>query len=259
VTTLHGTDITLLGLDSSFFEITRFSLEQSDGVTAVSDYLAQETIEKLKIDRPIETIYNFIDAERFTPEKRAESARGRFVCGDELLVGHLSNFRWVKRTADVVRIFHRIAQRVPARLVMAGDGPDLEATRGVADTLGILDRVQFLGGENEVENLLPQFDLFLLPSEQESFGLAALEAMACGVPVIATRVGGVPELVEEGVSGALFAVGDVEGMAAKAAGILASEKLRSQLSAGARARAVEFAEEKAIDHYEAYYRRVLGE
>ncbi|MEZ5394700.1 MAG: N-acetyl-alpha-D-glucosaminyl L-malate synthase BshA [Bryobacterales bacterium] len=204
VTTLHGTDITLLGLDESFYEITRFSLQQSDGVTAVSSYLADETQRLFCTDCPAEVIHNFIDLERFSPKRFDPALRARYACQDEALLGHLSNFRWVKRPQDVIRTFHRVAQHHPARLLMIGDGPDRETAERMADELGVRDRIYFVGSDNEVEQLLPVLDLFLLPSEQESFGLAALEAMACGVPVIATEVGGLPELVENGRSGYLL-------------------------------------------------------
>jgi len=251
-TTLHGTDITLLGMDETFYDITRFSLEQSDGLTAVSDYLARETSERFCVECPIETIHNFIDLERFHPAKRDAELRGRYACPDEALVGHLSNFRWVKRAPDVVRVFQRICRERPARLLMVGDGPELEPTRAVADELGVLDYVTFLGSEDAVESLLPQLDLFLLPSEQESFGLAALEAMASGVPVVATQVGGVAELVDE-ASGRLFPVGDVEAMGAAALEMLD----RPELRANARARAEQFAQPAQVDRYEAFYRRII--
>ena len=259
VTTLHGTDITLLGLDESFYEITRFSLQQSDGVTAVSSYLARETQERFCTDCPAEVIYNFIDLDRFSPAKRDPAVRSRYASADEVLIGHLSNFRFVKRPQDVIRIFHRVAQQIRARLLMIGDGPDRETTERMADELGVRDRIHFLGSDNDVEELLPQLDLFLLPSEQESFGLAALEAMACGVPVIASKVGGLPELVEDGRSGYLLPLRDIEAMSARAVEILSTPPLHTQLKAGARARAEDFEQAKMIDQYEAYYRRVLGQ
>jgi N-acetyl-alpha-D-glucosaminyl L-malate synthase BshA len=257
VTTLHGTDITLLGLDESFYEITRFSLQQSDGVTAVSSYLARETQERFCTDCPAEVIHNFIDLDRFSPGKRDPQLRARYACADEALIGHLSNFRWVKRPQDVIRTFHRVAQQIPARLLMIGDGPDRETSERMADELGVRDRVYFLGSDNEVEQLLPTLDLFLLPSEQESFGLAALEAMACGVPVIASNIGGLPELVEDGKSGFLLPLRDVDAMSARAIEILSDPGLHAKLKAGARSRAEQFDRAKTIDLYEAYYRRVL--
>jgi len=251
-TTLHGTDITLVGMDESFYDITRFSIEQSDGLTAVSDYLAKETAERFCVECPIETIYNFIDLERFHPEKRDAGVRARYACPDEALIGHLSNFRWVKRAPDVVRVFQRIRRERPARLLMVGDGPELEPTRRVADELGVLEYVTFLGSEDEVERLLPQLDLFLLPSEQESFGLAALEAMASGVPVVTSNVGGLPELVTAG-SGRLCPMGDLEAMGAASLDVLSEPELRLT----ARKRATDFDQASQVDRYEAFYERVL--
>ncbi len=258
VTTLHGTDITLLGLDETFYEITRFSLLQSDGVSAVSAYLARETEERFCTECPAEVIYNFVDPERFTPAKFDPQLRAKYACPDEALIGHLSNFRWVKRPQDVVKTFHRIAQHIPAQLMMIGDGPDREQTERVADQLGLRARVHFLGSDQDVEALLPQLDLFLLPSEQESFGLAALEAMSCGVPVIATNVGGLPELIEPGESGYLFPLRDVEAMAHQAIKLLSDPAQKAKLKAGARKRAEQFSEQTIVDAYESLYRRVLA-
>lgn len=259
VTTLHGTDITLLGLDDSFYEITRFSLLESDGLTAVSNFLAHQTKKLFRLDSEIKTIHNFIDLERFTPRNRDESIRSRYICQDEALVGHLSNFRWVKRTPDVVRVFHRIIQHHPACLLMIGDGPDMASVKLVAEELGVSNRIAFLGSELDASELLPQLDLFLLPSEQESFGLAALEAMACGVPVIASTSGGLPELVTEGESGHLFPVGDVTAMGQAAAEILGDPARCEQLGSGARARASEFSEAGPVGQYESLYREVLAQ
>ncbi len=258
VTTLHGTDITLVGLDDSFYEITRFSLLESDGVTAVSNYLARQVRQRFELESDVTTIYNFIDLERFSPSNRDGAVRSRFACGDEALVGHLSNFRWVKRVPDVVRVFQRLVLHVPACLVMIGDGPDLPAVKLVADELGVLDRIKFLGSEQDAAALLPALDLFLLPSEQESFGLAALEAMACGVPVIASNVGGLPELVTEGGAGHLFPLGAVTAMGEKAADILADRAEHARLRAGARTRAEDFRQDGLVGQYEAFYRSVLS-
>ena len=257
VTTLHGTDITLPGPAESFYEITRFSLQQSDGVTAVSGYLARETQDRFCTDCPAEIIYNFIDLERFSPTRFDAVRRAKYACPDELLIGHLSNFRWVKRPQDVIKIFHRIVQHLPARLLLVGDGPDRETAERIAEELGVNDRIYFVGSDQNIEELLPLLDLFLLPSEQESFGLAALEAMACGVPVIASRVGGLPELVTEG-SGFLFPVRDVEAMSRKAIEILSDPAAHAALKQGARERATAFERTTTVDQYEAYYRRVLG-
>jgi len=257
VTTLHGTDITLLGLDESFYEITRFCLQQSDGVTAVSDYLARETHEKFCTDCPAEVIHNFVDLERFNPSRFDAELRRKYACPDEFLVGHLSNFRWVKRPQDVIKTFHHIARHHSAKLLMIGDGPDRETAERLADERGLKDRVIFVGSDQDVEDLLPLLDLFLLPSEQESFGLAALEAMACGVPVIASNVGGLPELITHNVSGYLFPMGEYDAMGDAAETLLRDKEVHKRLSVGARKRAEQFSQSKIIDRYENLYRRVL--
>jgi N-acetyl-alpha-D-glucosaminyl L-malate synthase BshA len=259
ITTLHGTDITLIGLDDSFYEITRFGILQSDGLTAVSEHLARETEARFAIDRPVRVIPNFVDTKRFSPERRSPALRQRFADEGEALVGHVSNFRSVKRVGDVVRVFHRLQARSPAKLLMVGDGPELEPARALVQELGLQEKVEFLGPRQDVPGLLAQLDLFLLPSEYESFGLAALEAMACGVPVIASRAGGLPEVVDDGSTGFLLPVGDVQAMARRAAEILDGDGLRRRLSAAARRRAEErFPLPKIVDAYEAYYREVLG-
>lgn len=257
VTTLHGTDITLLGLDESFYEITRFSLQKSDGVTAVSSYLANETRDRFCIECAPEVIHNFIDLERFSPRNFDAERRAQYACPDEALIGHLSNFRWVKRPQDVVKVFHRIVQHKSARLMMVGDGPDRETAERIADELGVKDRIYFLGSEQKVEELLPLMDLFLLPSAQESFGLAALEAMACGVPVIATDVGGLPELVNQGESGYLLPLRDTDAMSQKALDILLDPGKLDAMRRGARRRAEAFDRASTVDKYEAFYRRTL--
>lgn len=257
VTTLHGTDITLLGLDESFYEITRFCIQQSDGLTAVSNYLARETKEKFCTDSPAEVIHNFVDLDRFNRKRFSAEHRRKYACPDEALIGHLSNFRWVKRPQDVVKIFHHVARRCPAKLLMIGDGPDRETTERLADELGLRGRVHFVGSDQDVEDLLPLLDVFLLPSEQESFGLAALEAMACGVPVIASNVGGLPELIEPGKSGYLLPMGDVAGMGHAAEALIKDPSTHEQLRTGARKRAEYFSQPNIINRYEALYRRVL--
>jgi N-acetyl-alpha-D-glucosaminyl L-malate synthase BshA len=259
VTTLHGTDITLIGIDASFHEITRFAIDQSDAVTAVSQYLAEETRRSFGASREIAVIPNFIDSTVFTPALRGAETRSHYAAGNELLVGHLSNFRPVKRVQDVIRIFHLLQKRVPARLLMMGEGVDLEPARNLAAELGISRRVSFLGAVTRVAEILAQLDLFLLPSEYESFGLAALEAMACGVPVICTKTGGMPEVVENGVSGLLCDVGDCVCMAGAAVEILRNAEQRSAMSASARKRAVDvFPVDRAIGMYESLYRGLVG-
>ncbi len=259
VTTLHGTDINLLGLDESFFEITRFGLLQSDGVTAVSSHLAQQTCQDFRVDREVRVIHNFVDTERFSPRHRSDRVRADFAGDDEVLIGHLSNFREVKRVGKVIEIFRRIHRELPARLVLIGDGPDREPTLNLVGELGLQEHVVFLGTHREVPEILPQLDLFLLPSRYESFGLAALEAMACGVPVVASRVGGLPEVVLDGEGGFLCPPDDVDAFARRAIEILSDGELRARLTHGARRRAETlFTRDRIVDRYEEYYRDVLG-
>ncbi|HLU50057.1 MAG TPA: N-acetyl-alpha-D-glucosaminyl L-malate synthase BshA, partial [Planctomycetota bacterium] len=234
ITTLHGTDITLVGIDRSFYEITRFALEKSDGLTAVSRYLARETAEQFQPSREVRVIENFIDGTIYRPDRRSDARRRELADPGEALIGHLSNFRPVKRVCDVIRAFYRIQKKVRARLLMMGTGVDLERARSLAAELGISSRVDFLGPIHDVPDVLAQLDLFILPSEYESFGLAALEAMACGVPVISTRTGGVPELIEHGVSGYLCEVGDYECMASLAVDLLRTTPRRDAMRQAAR-------------------------
>src|SRR5438445_3134095 len=196
VTTLHGTDITLVGLDRSYLPITRFSIEQSDGVTAISQYLRERTIHEFDIKHPIEVIYNFVNCDLYRRDEKAAERRAQYADAGERLLVHLSNFRPVKRVPDVIEIFDRVQRQMPARLLMIGDGPDRATAEWMAQRKGIIERVHFLGKQDRVHEKLAVADLMLLPSELESFGLAALEAMACEVPSITTRTGGVPEVIE---------------------------------------------------------------
>ena len=258
MTTLHGTDITLLGIDESFHEIIGLAINHSDEVTAVSHYLAEATKSSFDIDRDIEVIYNFINAEELTPELRSPEIRSRYLHNHELLIGHMSNFRPVKRVSDVIRAFHLIQKKTPARLLLIGDGAEIPSAHHMVKELGISQCVEFLGSVNPVGSILAQLDLFLLPSEMESFGLAALEAMACGVPVISSRAGGLPELIEDNVSGLLFETGDYHGMARSAVELLKDEPRRIAMGIAARKRSVEmFPEERGIDMYEDCYRRLI--
>jgi N-acetyl-alpha-D-glucosaminyl L-malate synthase BshA len=261
ITTLHGTDITLVGLDRSYLPITRFGIEQSDGVTAISSYLRDRTHHAFKIRTEIEVIRNFVNCDVYVakPELIAEM-RPRFAEPGEALLVHLSNFRPVKRVGDVVEVFARVAQAMPARLMLIGDGPDRSTAEYLARKHGVQDRIHFLGKQDNVNELLPVADLMVMPSEMESFGLAALESMACRVPAIATRVGGVPELIDDGVNGLLFEIGNVDGMAAAAAALLRSpERLEAMRGAARKKAQDEFCAYTIIGNYEAYYRRVLGE
>ena len=257
VTTLHGTDITLVGRDSSYLPITRFGIEASDGVTAVSQWLKDETYRHLKVNKPIEVISNFVDPARFLPN--AAVAR-MFANQGEKLLCHVSNFRPVKRVLDVLETFLRVSKRVPSRLLMVGDGPDRSSAEAFCRVHRIADRVFFLGNVPNLEEILGSSDLFLLPSETESFGMAALEALASEVPVIATRTGGIPEVVEHGVVGYLVEIGDVEGMAAHAIEILQNDELRRELGKAGRRLAVEkFHVNIVVPRYVEFYERTLGQ
>jgi L-malate glycosyltransferase len=267
VTTLHGTDVTLVGIDPNYRATTRFGIVESDAVTAVSAALRAATLEQLGIDKPIEVIYNFIDPDRFDPA-RFDAAPGpsgarpgarRWAFPGEKVLVHISNFRPLKRVLDVVEIFRRVRQHVPARLLMVGDGPDRPNAERYCREHDICDAITFIGTIPMVEEALVGADLFLLTSETESFGLAVLEAMACGVPVVATHTGGLPEVVVEGETGFLRPVGDVDAMAAAALAILADDDLARRLAVAGRARAVsEFSQEKMVALYRSLYERVLA-
>ena len=261
VTTLHGTDITLVGIDRSYLPITRFAIEQSDGVTSISNYLREKTIQDFGIKRPIEVIPNFVNCDVYTPkfEGRYE-ARAAYARPDEKIIVHLSNFRAVKRVIDVIEVFARIATQVPSHLLMIGDGPDRSKAEYLAIDRGIRDRVHFLGKQESVSDLLPLADLMIMPSEMESFGLAALEAMACRVPTISTLVGGVPELVQDGVNGLLFPVGDIEAMAAASIDLLQDAGRLEEMRTASRKTAQKyFCASQIIPQYERYYEQVLEE
>jgi len=262
VTTLHGTDITLVGLDRSYLPITRFAIQESDGVTSISSYLRDETFKHFGITREIEVIGNFVNCDVYTPIKdevvRAE-ARLRLARPDEAILMHLSNFRPVKRVVDVVKVFAQVARQMPARLVLVGDGPDRSAAEWLAHDLKIHDKILFMGKQERVNELLPLADLMLMPSELESFGLAALEAMACKVPSIATRVGGVPELIDDGVTGLLYGVGEVDDMAAGALSLLQDRaKMDAMREAGRKTAQSRFCSSLVVPKYVRYYEQVLG-
>jgi N-acetyl-alpha-D-glucosaminyl L-malate synthase BshA len=259
VTTLHGTDITLVGLDRSYLAITRFGIEESNGVTSISQYLKNKTLEEFLVKNPIQVIPNFVNCDVYKPLKDREAARERYARPDERILIHLSNFRPVKRVTDVVKVFAKVAQQVPARLLLVGDGPDRSSAEWLAHNLGIQDHISFLGKQESVNELLPVADLMIMPSELESFGLAALEAMACRVPTIATNVGGVPELIDDGVTGRLFPVGDTEAMAEAAIGLLTNPQELDQMGHAGRASAqARYCASKIIPLYENYYEAVLA-
>src|SRR6202034_3242248 len=261
ITTLHGTDITLVGLDHSYLPITRFGIDESDGVTAISNYLKDKTIQEFHPKKAIEVIPNFVNCDVYQPldEEQRAAGRTRYAEPNEKILVHLSNFRPVKRTADVIRVFSRVARELPARLLMIGDGPDRSATEWIAHRKGIQDRVHFLGKQSSVSEILPLADLLLMPSELESFGLAALEAMACKVPSIATRVGGVPELIDDGITGLLYAVGDVDAMAQGALGLLNDRaRLEAMREAGRKTAQKRFCATLVVPQYVRYYEAVLA-
>ena len=259
VTTLHGTDITLVGLHPSFQAITQFSILRSHGLTAVSDFLKRETVRDFSVpESRIEVVPNFVDTRIYRPGLEP-CHRATLAPDGEKIVMHISNFRPVKRVEDVVEIFARVLGEIPSRLVLVGDGPDLPRARVRVEELGIRDRVVFLGEYTPVQELLSCSDLFLLPSMSESFGLAALEAMACGSPVVASRVGGLPEVIMDGETGYLCEAGDIDEMAAASIKILSDDKHRKELSDAGRAFAVKhFSSECIVPRYEEYYRRILG-
>lgn len=254
ITTLHGTDITIVGRDPSYLPITKYGIEVSDGVTAVSRSLRDDTVEHFGTTTPIEVIPNFIDPARF---RRREGEGPFFSCGRRI-VCHASNFRKVKRIEDVLQIFLRVQKKVPSRLVMLGDGPERPMAEAFVRDHDLEDSVFFIGHVANIEEAIGSVDLFLLPSETESFGVAALEALASEVPVIASRAGGLPEVVVDGETGFLLPVGDVDGMAERAIEILSDDALRARMGKAGRAWAIEqFDTAKVIPRYLEYYDRVL--
>jgi N-acetyl-alpha-D-glucosaminyl L-malate synthase BshA len=258
LTTLHGTDITIVGQDRSYLPITRFGIEKSDGVTAVSEYLRDVTARELGVTRRIDVIPNFVDTARYRPGGASPYARGIAQPGEAVLM-HVSNFRPVKRISDVIAVFERVRRRRPARLVLVGDGPDRSLAERLVAESGAEPVTTFLGNVAAIEGLLPIADIFLLPSDAESFGLAALEAMACGVPVIGTRAGGLPEVVRHGVDGFLLPVGDADGMAEAALSLLGDRERWRAFSESARARAEStFPEGEIVERYRSLYESIAG-
>jgi N-acetyl-alpha-D-glucosaminyl L-malate synthase BshA len=257
ITTLHGTDITLVGSDRSYLPITKFSIEQSDGVTAISNYLRDRTLREFEIKRPIDVIPNFVNCDLYK-KCQDPGARARFAPNGEPIVMHLSNFRPVKRLTDVVEIFALIREKIPAKLVLIGDGPDRGAAEYIVRKKKISKDVHFLGKQDHVQDKLGLADLFLLPSDEESFGLAALEAMACEVPVVATNVGGLPEVIKHGVDGYLFEPRDVHSAAKFALDVLSRPDRGRMMGEMARANARrKYCSNDIIPLYEAYYEKVL--
>lgn len=261
VTTLHGTDITIVGAERSYRVATEFGLRKSDGVTAVSESLAETTHRLFGAETPIEVIPNSVNLDRFRPRKNRREARRRLARRSEKIIAHASNFRPVKRVQDVVKVFRKIREKVPARLIMLGDGPEMSKVVSLVDRYGLRQSVTFFGPIEDIENVLPYADMFLLPTGKpgESFGLAALESMACGVPVISTRLGGTPEVVTHEETGFLCEVGDVDCMAAVAIDALSDPKTLRRMGAAARRRAERLFDPADITaQYEAYYERILA-
>lgn len=258
ITTLHGTDITLVGLEPSFLPTIKFSIEQSDGVTAVSRFLKEKTLTHFRIEKEIEVIPNFVDVNKY---KRTNDAhvRNQWAPQNEKILIHTSNFRPVKRVQDVIRIFGEVRKKIPSKLILIGDGPDRSMCEMLCRELEIHDHVKFLGKQIEIVDLLCAGDLFLMPSQSESFGLSALEAMACGVPVVSTSVGGLPELNIHNQTGFIAEIGDIERMARYAIDLLSNPPKHKTFSEAARARAIEFNQDKIVTLYERYYQKVLDE
>lgn len=257
ITTLHGTDITLVGSHPSYFPITKFSIEQSDGITSVSGYLKETTEKVFNLEKNIEVIYNFIDTEKFSPSIKEDLKRLFSPNGEKLLM-HISNFRPVKRVQDVVKIFSNVQKVVSSKLLLIGDGEERPSVIKMACEEGMRENVIFLGKQDNVEDLIPIADLLLLPSQDESFGLVALEAMSSGVPVVGTSVGGLPEVVADGITGFLHPVADIEGMTSSVLKLLNNEDLMDRFSEMSRKRAEElFDNKKIIPQYEKFYKRII--
>jgi len=256
VTTLHGTDITLVGRDRTFKPVVTFSINKSDGVTAVSEDLRRNTYEFFEIEQDIKVIPNFIDLSRFSLKAKDHFKKAIAPAGEKILI-HTSNFRKVKRTEDVVRIFAKVIKKIPSKLLMVGDGEERSDCEQLCRDLGVGSDVRFLGKQDAIEEILSVADLFIMPSQSESFGLAALEAMACKVPVISSNAGGLPELNIDGVTGFLKDVGDVDGMAEKAIYILEDEKRLQTFKDNALARAKEFDLANILPQYENFYVQVI--
>lgn len=256
VTTLHGTDITLVGKDRTYQPVVTFSINKSDGVTAVSEHLRQDTFEFFEIENEIRVIPNFVDLTRFSLKAKDHFKRAIAPSGEKILI-HTSNFRKVKRTLDVIRIFAKVVEKIPSKLLMVGDGEERSSCEQLCRDLGVCDNVRFLGKQDAIEEILSVSDLFLMPSQSESFGLAALEAMACKVPVISSNAGGLPELNVDGVTGFLKDVGDIDGMAQSAIYILEDEERLKTFKENSLARAKEFDLSIILPKYESYYLEVI--
>ncbi len=257
ITTLHGTDITLVGADQSFHRVIKFTIERSDGVTAVSEYLKQRTIREFEIQREIKVVYNFIDPDR-PIRHRNQCDRKVYASQGEKILMHASNFRPVKRVGDVIRIFAQVRAQIPSKLILVGDGPERPIIQQMVNELKLIKDVIFLGEQDHLEPLFFCADLFLLPSELESFGLTALEAMNCSVPVITSEIGGLPEVITHGETGYLYPVGEIKQMAEKSVELLNDPQKHELFKQQARRRAIHsFDASQIIPQYEAYYEDIL--
>lgn len=255
ITTLHGTDITLVGKDKTYAPVVAFSINQSDAITAVSENLKQETYNTFAIEKDIQVIYNFVDVKRFS-KKPIDAFRKVIAPDNERIVMHASNFRKIKRIGDVIQIFKGLNEVIPSRLLLVGDGPERPAAEEMCRALGLCDEIRFLGKQQDMEDIFAIADLFLLPSEYESFGLSALEAMAGGAPVVATNVGGIPEIIENGVNGYMGNVGDTEQMARYAIDILKDETSFQHFKANAKKQAEKFDIANIVPQYELLYEQL---
>jgi len=258
ITTLHGTDITLVGKDATYAPVVTFSINESDAITAVSDNLREETLRHFKIEKEIHVIPNFVDIKRFYQADKEHFKQMLAPNGERILV-HVSNFRAVKRVGDVIKIFEKVKQQLPAKLLMIGDGPDRLNVEELARSKGLYNDVRFLGKQEQISEILSIADLFILPSETESFGLSALEAMACNVPIISTNAGGLPEINVEGKSGYQSDVGDIDSMAAHAIYILSDTDRLQQFKKGAMEQARKFEKQHVIPMYEKLYNEVIAD
>lgn len=260
ITTLHGTDITLTGLEPSFLPTMKFSIEKSDGVTAVSKFLRDKTQQQYKINKEIEVIPNFIDIKKYKREDddKTRCFKKNFAPNGEKILVHTSNFRPLKRVQDVVRIFNEVKKKVDSKLILIGDGPDRGDCERLSRDLGIFEDIKFMGKQDSLVELLSVADIFIIPSQSESFGLSALEAMACGVPVISSSVGGLPELNLHGETGFIAEIGDIERMSKYIIDLLTNEKRYSIMSATARKRAEDLSEENIVPLYEDFYKKILS-
>jgi N-acetyl-alpha-D-glucosaminyl L-malate synthase BshA len=258
ITTLHGTDITLVGLEPSFLPLVKFSIEKSDGVTAVSRFLKEKTLTNYYIDKDIRVVPNFVDTELFKPKEDCNYRKHIASKGEKILV-HTSNFRPVKRVSDTIKIFEQVQKEVSAKLILVGDGPDRSECERLCRELKLCDKVKFLGKQDGLVEILNSSDVFLIPSQSESFGLAALEAMACGLPVISSSVGGLPELIRHNECGFIAEIGDIDRMAKYVIDLLTNERKYELFSTNARERAVNmFDKNKVVPLYEDYYKNILG-